>query len=270
MKVRIISGIVGVILAIVVLLLRNTFVFPLAIAALGCLALYELYKAGEVLHCKLSIVGGFLYAVLLPFLTYYGNTAALIAISFLCLALIFLDLVVFHDQIQYTETSFLVAVSVLVPWSFNTLILLLQCSEYGLGYVILALCSAWISDTGAYFVGTFLGKHPLCPSVSPKKTVEGFFGGILVDIVVLVIIGLVYSLITGASVQYAWLIFAAIMCGAISVLGDLSASVLKRQKDMKDFGKIMPGHGGIMDRFDSVLFAVPAFYALVCMSPIFY
>lgn len=110
---------------------------------------------------------------------------------------------------------------------------LLHISQFGLASVILALSSAWIADTGAYFAGTFLGKHKLCPEISPKKTVEGFFGGIVTDVVVMVIFALIYSLIAHAHVHYLWLIFIGIVCAVISVLGDLSASVLKRQQGIK-------------------------------------
>ena len=94
---------------------------------------------------------------------------------------------------------------------------------------------------------------------------EGFFGGIAADVIFMVIFALIYSLIAHAHVHYLWLIFIGIVCAVISVLGDLSASVLKRQQGIKDFG-----HGGVMDRFDSVLFTVPAFYALEMMYPVFF
>ena len=99
---------------------------------------------------------------------------------------------------------------------------------------------------------------------------EGFFGGIVTDIVIMTVFSLIYSLVTGVHVHYWWLIFTAAVCSVISVLGDLSASILKRQQGLKDYGNIMPGHAGVMDRFDSVLFTVPAFYALECMFPIFF
>ena len=99
---------------------------------------------------------------------------------------------------------------------------------------------------------------------------EGFFGGIAADVIFMVIFALIFSLFAHAHVHYLWLIFIGIVCAVISVLGDLSASVLKRQQGIKDFGNIMPGHGGVMDRFDSVLFTVPAFYALEMMYPVFF
>lgn len=270
MKVRILSGVIGVALAILVLALHKTFVFPLAVAALICIALYELYHAGNCMHCLISAIAGFVYGAVMPFLQFYGNSSAMIAVSFLCFVAMFAELVLFHDRVSYQEILFIAAVTILVTNSLNLLNAMLHLDAYGLAYVILALCSAWISDTGAYFVGSFLGKHKLCPEVSPKKTVEGFFGGIAADILVMILFSFVYHFISHAHVHYLWLIFTAIVCAVVSVLGDLSASVLKRQVGIKDFGNIMPGHGGVMDRFDSVLFTIPAFYALECMYPIFY
>ncbi len=269
MKVRIISGIAGVVLAVIVLALHKTFVFPLVVAALICVALFELYRAGKCLHCRISVGAGFLYGAVMPFLRYYGNAKAIVGLTFLCIIAMFVEMVVLHKVVKHQETIFIAAVTLLATGSLNMLNALLHGSPYGLACVILALSSAWIADTGAYFAGTFFGKHKLCPEISPKKTVEGFFGGIVTDIVVMVAFALIYSLISGAHVHYLWLIFAGTVCAIISVLGDLSASVLKRQQGLKDFGNIMPGHGGVMDRFDSVLFTVPAFYALECLYPIF-
>lgn len=269
MKTRIISGVIGAVIAVLVLVLYDTFVFPTAVAALACLALFEWYRAGACLHCRISICAGFLYAALVPFFTYYGKSGIAIGVTILCMMAMFLELVLLHNSIRYQETFYLAAVTVLVTGSLNMMNLLLQVGSYGLAYVILALCSAWISDTGAYFTGTFFGKHKLCPEISPKKTVEGFLGGIVADVLVMVMFALIYSLITDVYVHYLWLIVTAVLCAVVGVLGDLSASVCKRQLGMKDFGNIMPGHGGVMDRFDSVLFTLPAFYAMECIMPIF-
>ena len=239
MKVRIISGVVGAILAVAILLLHKTFVFPLAIAALICIALFELFRAGKCLHCRISIGAGFLYGAALPFLQYYGNYTAVIALTFLCIIAMFAEMVLLHKHVTYQSTLFIAAITLLVSHSLSMLNTLLHISSYGLASVILALCSAWVADTGA-------------------------------DVIFMVIFALIYSLIAHAHVHYLWLIFIGIVCAVISVLGDLSASVLKRQQGIKDFGNIMPGHGGVMDRFDSVLFTVPAFYALEMMYPVFF
>lgn len=270
MKIRIISGIIGAALAVLILVFHNTFLFPLAIAVLIDLALYELFHAGMCLHCRISVGASFLFGTVLPFLQYYGNNAAIIALTFFCIMAMFAEMVLLHQHVKYQEILFIVAVTLLVSNSLNMLNIILLRSPFGLASVILALSAAWIADTGAYFAGSFLGKHKLCPEISPKKTVEGFFGGIIMDVIVMILFAWIYSLITKANVHYLWLIFIAVVCAVISVLGDLSASIIKRQQGIKDFGKIMPGHGGIMDRFDSVLFTVPAFYALECMYTVFY
>lgn len=115
---------------------------------------------------------------------------------------------------------------------------------------------------GAYFAGTFLGKHKLCPEISPKKTVEGFIGGLLSNGVIFVVINLIYVVffVEGYKVNYVNTFILGLICAVLGTIGDLTASLIKRQCDIKDYGNIMPGHGGLMDRFDSVLFVVPFIY----------
>jgi phosphatidate cytidylyltransferase len=144
--------------------------------------------------------------------------------------------------------------------------------EHGLVLLIMALCGAWIADSGAYFAGTFFGKHKLCPGISPKKTVEGLVGGIVVTGIVFAAISFVYEhFITDnpISIRYTLVAAAGMVCAVIGTVGDLSASLIKRQCGIKDYGKIMPGHGGMMDRFDSVLFVIPTFYAFVSLADIY-
>ena len=143
MKVRIISGVVGAILAVAILLLHKTFVFPLAIAALICIALFELFRAGKCLHCRISIGAGFLYGAALPFLQYYGNYTAVIALTFLCIIAMFAEMVLLHKHVTYQSTLFIAAITLLVSHSLSMLNTLLHISSYGLASVILALCSGF-------------------------------------------------------------------------------------------------------------------------------
>ncbi len=269
MKTRIISGVLAVIIVILILILADTPVFPLAVGVVICGALFELFRIMDCLSCRVSIVAGFIYGMVTPFLEYYNNYAASVALRFLCFMAMFVELVVRHRRVRWQSILFIGAVTFLVTESLTCLCLLYHMGSYGLGYVILAIASACIADTGAYFTGSLLGRHKLCPEISPNKTVEGFFGGIVLDIVVMLLFGLIYGHIIGVTIHYPWLIFTAIVCAVISVLGDLTASVMKRQIGVKDFGNLIPGHGGIMDRMDSVLFTTPAFYVLVCMLPVF-
>ena len=144
-----------------------------------------------------------------------------------------------------------------------------QAGPYGL-MLWLIVITAFGTDIMAYFSGYLLGKHKLCPHISPKKTIEGFLGGIASTIVVFFVFSLIYGSVAEVKVRYVWVIVIAAACAVISVLGDLTASILKRQCSMKDFGNIMPGHGGVMDRFDSALFTVPVFYVLNTLLSIYH
>lgn len=132
-------------------------------------------------------------------------------------------------------------------------------------YILVAFGGAWFADTGAYFTGMLLGKHKLSPVISPKKTVEGAVGGIVWNIGLLCLLAFVYtkiyaSLGTVLTVSYLNIAILAVAVAFAGMAGDLVASVIKRQIGIKDYGKIIPGHGGIMDRFDSILFTSVAVY----------
>lgn len=270
MKTRIISGIIGVALLVLILFLHKTFVYPLCIGAITAIAIFELFRAKDCLKHRISFFAAELYAVLSPFFLFYGKHGIAQMIMMAVIMLMFLDSVVQHEKLKMDQTCFMLVVSVFVTKSLGLLITLKQMHpKYGFLFVILALCSAWVADTGAYFTGTFLGKHRLCPEISPKKTVEGFIGGIVTTVLLFFVFSLIYGGIADAKVQYFGVILIAAVCAVISVLGDLTASILKRQCGIKDFGNIMPGHGGVMDRFDSVLFTLPAFYALNMLLPIY-
>ncbi len=270
MKVRIISGAVAVALLVIVLLLHNTFVFPLCIGFISALAIFELFRADKCIKYMFSIIVAFICAIVTPFFRFYGLENWNIFVTVAAVMIIFFDFILNHKNRTFHQTAYILSVTVFIIYSMNLLISLLHMSiKFGLVYVVLALCAAWISDTGAYFTGTFLGKHKLCPEISPKKTVEGFIGGIVADIVVMIIVSVIYGLSADVHVNYIWLMFTAAVCSVVGVLGDLSASLIKRQRNIKDFGNIMPGHGGIMDRFDSAMFTVPVFFACVTAIPIY-
>ena len=124
-----------------------------------------------------------------------------------------------------------------------------------------------MSDTGAYFSGYFFGKHKLAPKISPKKTIEGAVGGVIVCLISYVVLGMIFSFIAkrmgiNISVNYITLIVTAPIVSLLSIVGDLSASIIKRHQGIKDFGNIMPGHGGVLDRFDSVFYVAAVLFLL--------
>ena len=274
----------GIVLLTIVLILHDTIVFPLALAGIIGIMLFELIRAIGGLQFKLATVGVMAYGILYPIVSssalpdmFPDMPYAIISVtsmlcSSVCLTMIFWDYMRHPKTFLIEQGAFMIAAMSLVPSSIGKLIILNDSYEHGLFYVILGLCGAWIADSGAYFAGRAFGKKKLCPEISPKQTVEGFIGGLVSNAVLFIIIFLIYANanqipFSTASAFRAGLL--GLVCAAVSVLGDLTASVIKRQKGIKDYGNIMPGHGGLMDRFDSVLFVLPAFYFCITLLPIF-
>ncbi len=271
---RLISAFVGIAVALVVLFLHETLLFPLVLAVIICIILSELLKAVNALHLPMAAAGTMLMGAVTPFLEFYHQQTWEIPVYLVCLLLIFGEFVRKSQSFKTEQLGFMVMCALLVTRSLCLLITLKDMDSHGMLYVVLGLCGAWIADSGAYFAGVTLGKHKLCPVISPKKTVEGFVGGLIADAVVFVLICGGYAFMVrdsadAVSVRYAETALVGLLCAAVSVLGDLSASVVKRQKGIKDYGTIMPGHGGLMDRFDSVLFVVPALYAFLRIFSLF-
>jgi phosphatidate cytidylyltransferase len=136
--------------------------------------------------------------------------------------------------------------------------------EHGLVLVLLIFVSSWGNDTCAYLVGFTCGKHKMSPVLSPKKSIEGLIGGIVGSGILGAVFGIIYNNYV-TDMNMAPLVFAIIgAVGALpAVVGDLAASAIKRNNDIKDYGKLIPGHGGIMDRFDSIIFTAPIVYYMV-------
>ena len=273
MRQRLLSAAVGLLLVLLILLGFYNISFLFVVSALGALAVYELLDAVKLTRERPLTLLACLAAAAIPFSThrniYSHETIALTLYVFLLL----LYLLVRHEQVKIKEICYALVVSLLVPFAFSTMIFMREkYPEDGLFYLCLILIGSWVADAGAYFVGTFLGKHKLCPSISPNKTVEGTVGALASNMAGMVLAGLVYQYLTpggeGLELSYLNLALIGLMCAVVSILGDLTASVIKRQSGIKDYGKIIPGHGGIMDRCDSLLFVAPFFYLIIRYLPI--
>ena len=268
MYTRIVSAAVAVVIAVVVLILHDTFVFNLAIAFISVAAVYEIFKAAKFDGHKLQAYLCYGYAFLNAFMGVFHRHGWLTFINNrfyfgLFVLVMCLSYLKYYEKFKYTDLFFMMGVAVLIPYSFSTLLYMSEWGGKGVFMIVITLCGAWLADSGAYFAGTFFGKTKLCPNVSPKKTVEGLVGGVACNGVLMLLIGLFYDFVLkGASLNYVMLFIAGMGCALIGLVGDLTASEIKRQCGIKDYGNIMPGHGGIMDRFDSVLLVAPFMYYL--------
>ena len=281
MKKRIISAAGGLALLAVVVIFFDTLLVNFLAAGICLLALFEIFKAADLLRFRVLTGVCGVFCVLILFLNTNAIAISFSYLSYLLVVLLFVMLLRDHDKLRVEQVAYSFLMSILLAVSFYCLILLKEQTgpQMGMFYMLLIFGSAWWADSGAYFVGTFLGKHKLCPRISPKKTVEGLIGGIVTAVIGNVLVCLAFQLFCSWVVPWGYIRSAvtinipAVMlvtpfATLLGVLGDLSASIIKRQCGIKDFGNIMPGHGGAMDRFDSVLFISPLFYFIFNILPL--
>ena len=274
MGTRIKSAAVAIILAVIMLILHDTFVFNLCIGFIICVAIWEIFRAtGYAKHQKVAIACYSFVALdaIMPALHAHGWVTFFNSELYYLLFLIAVCVLYLMDHKNFTYTDFFVMIGVtsLYNYCFSKLTNMARVPG-GVFLLLITLCAAWLADSGAYFAGTFLGKTHLCPEISPKKTVEGLIGGVAANGIIMLIISLVYRyLFKGYPVHFVWIVVAGMICAVIGLIGDLTASIIKRQTGIKDYGNIMPGHGGVMDRFDSVVLVAPFMFYLYTQGLIF-
>ena len=265
---RILTAVVAIPVVVLMLWLHNTVVTLAAMTLVCVLAVGEVLLATKYFSNKgIAAVCMIFVAIMPSFLCFDVLYPYISILAFVFLLVMFSIMLSDHETVKFQEIALISFVSFLVPLSISTIVFLQEKFDFGVYYMVLVLLIAWISDAGAYFIGSAFGKHKMAPKISPKKSWEGFFGGLVTAIISVIVVGFGYpwidELINGTAsftVNVPFLILLAIIGTILGVIGDFSASLLKRQCMVKDFGSILPGHGGIMDRFDSVLFVAPFFY----------
>ena len=270
MRQRVISAFIGLALLAVVVLLLNTILLNIIISALAAMGVYELLMAAGYTRNRWQTAICLAFAAVVPFVGTAIIASLLPLLCYIFCAALFGLLLAEHDRLRAEHLGFSLMMTLLISISFYTAVRLRDYAGVGLGlfYILLALGSSWWADTGAFFAGRFFGRHKLAPYISPKKTVEGFIGGIFVAILGNLLVAWLLSILctypwmigyAGGALRINYLYVAAVspVLAVAGAFGDLSASVIKRQFQIKDFGSIMPGHGGVLDRFDSVLFVLP-------------
>ncbi len=266
---RIITSVVALAVLIPVLFLSHTVVFPIALAAVSLISLYEIFKCTGTEKKVAVVLPIYLFAVVSPFLLrYLDNFVQYAMIAFMVAALYLLylfALVVWsHGKLPFGETVAVFAIAAYIIAALSVLLYVRDFQPAGKYIYLLIFIGAWVTDVFAYFTGYFLGKHKLIEDVSPKKTVEGSIGGIVFCAIGFAVLGLIVDRLFGQNANIVFLLISGVIISVISQIGDLIMSVIKRHYKIKDFGKLFPGHGGMLDRFDSIL-AVSLGLGVICM-----
>ncbi|HIS69590.1 MAG TPA: phosphatidate cytidylyltransferase [Candidatus Gallacutalibacter stercoravium] len=256
---RITSAAVGVTLAVAVFVAGHFYpmVINVAIAAVCVVAVYEIFTAMGISKQYVIILPSLVFAVIMPLL---GGGIVWDFAWYAYTVILFFIMIFMNQVLSFKDIAVIYSMSMLISIALSMIVLVRYLDkDNGIFYVVLTLGLPWTADGGAYFIGSFFGKHKLCPNISPKKTVEGVIGGVIVCVICSLLIGCAFDfwLLPAISVHYGYLALLALLASLVSVIGDLTFSLTKRGCQIKDFGNVIPGHGGVLDRFDSVIFVAP-------------
>ena len=266
MKTRIISGAVFVVVVAIVFFLTPAIVTTIVVALMSALASYELlYTTGLVKNLRLNVYSAVM-AVLVTMVSQYAAYSIFFCVILLYWMLLFSEVLLSSGKIPVAEIGYCLMSGLIIPLLLSALVRI-RGGQNSNAVMFIPFIMAFFSDTGAYFIGVFFGKHKMCPNISPKKSWEGFVGGITVAMLGMVVYCLIVDNLFGYRVNYVLAVIYGLVGSIGSVVGDLTMSVIKRQTGIKDYGKLIPGHGGILDRFDSVIITAPLTEALMILIP---
>ena len=273
MKQRIITSIGIAAVGIPILVFSQYIIFQIALGALAAVAMYEALGALGLRRDLFLAIPAYLITAAAPFCAYFVNKdwqinyILVLCIAFFAYMMWTFGICVFRQgTLKFGDGVSVFALVVYITVAFCALALLRGMGDGTIGVLFLGLVftAAFATDVFAYFTGYFFGKHKLIPKVSPKKTVEGAVGGIVFATLAFLLYGVIVGLATDYTVNYLILLISGLLLSVISQIGDLTASLIKRERGIKDYGVIFPGHGGVLDRFDSVI-AVSAPLMIICL-----
>jgi phosphatidate cytidylyltransferase len=273
MKERITTGILIALVGVPLLIFSEYIIYTVAFGILSAIAAWEMLRALDLNKNLLITAPTLVIAWALPLFTHTtfissdmhnGYIMLVAAVLFAYLLYLAGLAVLTRGVIKYSDIAACYMGITYVVASFTALCLI-RYRENGALLFGMAFIGSWISDIMAYFTGRFFGKHKLCPELSPKKTIEGAIGGIVFGVIAMILYGFIIdTLVPDVQASYLVLAVLGLLLSVVSQIGDLFASLIKRERGIKDYGTLLPGHGGIMDRFDSCL-AVSTVLLTVCI-----
>ena len=268
MKTRVIAAVALLPLLLLVVLLAPKFCTAILFGLMAGIGAWELLRGtGLVKHirlCVYSMVAAFWCCLWCGLGIGYGWLLLGILLFW---TVLFAEVMLSGMKLTFDKVAICFAGGVLLPLLFGALVRI-HATEYGRHLIFIPFILAFMSDTGAYFAGYFFGKHKLAPVISPKKTVEGVVGGVLGAMVGMVIYTFIMQVAFSFTVNYLFALIYGLVGSLAAVFGDLCFSVIKRQTGIKDYGNLIPGHGGILDRFDSMMIVGPLAEVLLLLIPV--
>ena len=268
MKTRILSAVVLLPILFLVVLVLPEIVTTVCVAAMAAVAAYEmLYVTGFVRHTRLMVYS-MVTAFAVPFWSHFGMDPAWGMLGMLLfIVVLFAEMMHNHVKARFDKIAVCLIAGLLIPFLFASFVRILN-GNNGRYMISVPLVLAFLPDSGAYFAGTYFGKHKLAPVISPKKTIEGAIGGVLTAVIGIFLYAAILDLFFPFQIRYWAVLLYGLLGAGIDVFGDLMFSAIKRQAGIKDYGNLIPGHGGILDRFDSLLLVAPLTEALLDLIPL--
>lgn len=262
MKQRIITGaFISLVLFIFIYFANNTIIASLLASILSAFSIYELFKLVDYHQNEKLLICYIIIAFIFSFLS-FNKFIELEAITVFFYLILFIFLIVDFKKVDYIAKELILLVGMLVILMFKAIP---EISKLNAGrlYLCIGFLICGLTDIFALLIGRKFGKNLLCKDISPKKTIEGAIGGTLASTILILLICKIVECCGSCDFNYINLFFVSIIISITSQFGDISMSVIKRKTNVKDFGDILPGHGGILDRFDSILLGMPVMYLLI-------
>ena len=305
MKTRIIASAILLPIFFAALFVFPPYVLTLIISLISAIAAYELMHAVKSAKSKTTLVFTIIAATIVPIAIYFNilyistfssqhlsydsliplnlyistfnlqlftfnSLVPLLIIFFILMSLLLIEFFLTfksEKQLKLRQIPIALAAGILIPYMLSSFISL-KTMPYGHLFVLFPIISAFLTDSGAYFIGVAIGKRKAFPKISPNKTIEGCIGGLITGTAGIVLYGVILNAATPLNISYPFLIVCGIICAAVTELGDLTFSFIKRKCEIKDYGQLIPGHGGMLDRFDSMILTAPAMYLLIILLPL--
>ena len=268
MKTRLISAAILIPILLIVIWVLPKAVGMIVLGLLAAIAAYELLNStGLVRHLRLQI-----YTMMAAFMvclwSYLGRDHAVGMLGlmvFVCI--LFAEMMNNRVKVRVEKIGICLFAGIIIPYFFSALVRILA-TYMGRYTIVIPFILAFIPDSGAYFAGHYFGRHKLAPVVSPNKTVEGAIGGAITAILGMLLYAVIMDFAFNRTVSYGLALLYGVAGAAADIFGDLIFSVIKRQTGMKDYGNLIPGHGGVMDRFESMITVAPVVEILLILLPV--